>query len=256
MAMSKKGFVIDSLPRTGSTTLARALNCHPDIKCLVEPFHPRRYNGQYHQMAMQAKSVEPPLNLIWHRWNGIKHVWVGPTGYPFPHNPELNDGIVLTASHVIVLERRNFLRRYVSSMISRQLDFWIGTQQEFKARLENVQLRELEPNTVLEEIRKDKAATEHRVEVLRTHNVRFMHLVYEELFGKGVSYAKQFETLNVVLIFLGFCAISEEEFQRKWVPFLDRDTYQWASVDVYRMIPGIERLERAIGSDEIGWLFS
>jgi hypothetical protein len=255
MAIIKKGFVIDSLPRTGSTTLARLLDCHPDIKCLVEPFHPRRYNGQYYRMAMQAKSVESALNLIWHRWNGIKHVWVGPTGFPFPQDSELNNGIILSASHVIFLERRNLLRRYVSSMISRQLDFWIGTRQEFQARLENIQLRELEPNIVFEEIRKDKLATERRLELLRAHNLRFMHLIYEEVFGEGVSYSRQFETLNAVLNFLGYNEVAEGEFQQKWAPLLDRDTYQWASVDIYRMIPGIERLEQELGSDEIGWLF-
>ncbi len=255
MGVIKKGFVIDSLPRTGSTTLANLLSCHPDIKCLVEPFHPRRYNGQYYRMAMQTKSVEPALNLIWHRWNGIKHVWVGPTGFPFPQNPELNNGIVLAASHVIFLERRNLLRRYVSSMISRQLDFWIGTRQEFQARLENIQLRELEPSTVLQEIKKDKAATEQRLELLRAHNLPCMHLIYEELFGEQVSYSMQFGMLNSILTFLGFREISEDEFNQKWMSLLDKNTYQWSSADVYRMIPGVEHLEREIGSDEFGWLF-
>lgn len=255
MGASKKGFVIDSLPRTGSTTLARLLDCHPDIKCLVEPFHPRRYNGQYYQMTMRARSVEPALSLIWHRWKGIKHVWLGPTGFPFPQNPELNDGVVLGASHVIFLERRNLLRRYVSSMISRQLDFWIGTRQEFCARLESIQLRELDPISVRDEIKKDKAAIERRLHFCREHNIRLLHLMYEDVFGEDVTAPEQMEIMNQILCFLGFCGVSEDQFSKEWIPLLDKHTYQWASPDVYRMIPRIKDLEREVGSDETGWLF-
>src|ERR1700690_3290485 len=107
-----KLFVIDSLPRTGSTTLARLLNCHPDIRCLIEPFHPL-YHGHFHVMAMQAKSVEPVLNLIRHRWNGIKHVWEVRDDWPFRDHPELNEAVALNADRIICLERRNLLRRYV-----------------------------------------------------------------------------------------------------------------------------------------------
>ena len=251
----KRGFVVDSLPRTGSTSLARLLNCHPDIKCLVEPFHPRRYDGQYYRMALLAKSVEPVLDLIWQRWNGIKHVWVGLSGFPFPENPELNDDIVLAASHVIFLERRNLLRRYVSNMICSQLDFWIGTRQEYEARLEHIQLRELSTATALEEIKRDKMALERRLKLFQQHCVQVLHLRYEDMFGCGVTATKQWKIVNDVLTFLGFRNISENEFEDQWVPLLDRDIYQWASPEIYRMIPGIEQLDREVGSDETGWLF-
>lgn len=252
----KRGFIIDSLPRTGSTTLARLLNCHPEIKCLVEPFHPRRYDGQFHAMALQASSVEPALNLIWHRWNGIKHVWDAFRSWPFPENPKLNDGIIREAGHVILLERRNLLRRYVSGMISMQLDFWIGTQQQFRARLENAQLKELNPANVLRELKKDRAAAEQRLKFVQSEGVPSMHLFYEDLFEVGITTQQQFETMSSILRFLGFSEVSESAFRNEWVPLLDRDTYQWASADVYRMIPGIEDLEREIASDEVGWLFS
>jgi hypothetical protein len=251
----KKGFVVDTLPRTGSTTLARLLNCHPDIKCLIEPFHPRRYEGQFHRMALDAQSVEPALNLIWHRWNGIKHVWDASRGWPFSQNLELNDHIPLGASHVIFLDRRNRLRRYVSGVISVQLNFWIGTRQQFQARLENACLKELDPAVVLLELEKDKAAIERRLQLMRARNIPHMHRFYEELFEEGVSLATQFEIMNKILGFLGFREVSQDIFEKEWTPLLDRATYQWASPETYRMIPGIERLEREIGSDETGWLF-
>lgn len=248
------GFVIDSLPRTGSTTLARLLDCHPDIRCLVEPFHPRRYNGQYHKMAIQARSVRLPLNLIWHRWNGIKHVWVGSTGFPFPKNPELNDEIVLAASRVIFLERRNLLRRYVSNVISRQLDFWIGTQHEFRARLEQAQLRELDPEIARKEMMKDRAVMADRLTLIQSNNIPYMQVAYEDLFGEDTSLAQQCEIVSNILAFLGYRNGCNHSLISSWTPLLDRNMYQWASAEVYHLIPGIERLEREVGGSEFGSL--
>jgi hypothetical protein len=250
----KKGFVVDSLPRTGSTTLANLLNCHPDIKCLIEPFHPRRYDGQFHRMALDCNSAEPVLNLMWHRWRGIKHVWEAAREWPLPQ--KVNDSVILGASRVIVLERRNLLRRYVSGAISRQLDFWIGTRQQFQARLEAAHLKRLDPAVVLQEMEKDKSAVEQRLNFIRENNVPVMHLFYEDIFEKEIMLARQFEIMNKVLGFLGFHEVSESEFGPQWSALLDRDAYQWASPETYRLVPGIEELEREIGSDATGRLFS
>lgn len=254
-ARGKKGFVIDSLARTGSTTLARVLSCHPDIECLIEPFHPRRYGGQFRQMALQAKSVEPVLDLIWQRWSGIKHVWQASKGWPFPEDPHLNDGIVLAAGRVIFLERRNLLRRYISSIVSRQLDFWIGSREDFLARLGNVQLGDLNLLMAQQEIRQDQAATQRRLQLFRENKVQVIHLHYEDFLGEGVTKQWQFETIGKILGFLGLEGISESLFEKECARFLDPSTYQWASADVYGMIPGVEEIERVLGSDETGWLF-
>lgn len=252
----KKGFVIDSLPRTGSTTLARVLNCHPDIGCLIEPFHPLRYGGQFYRMALETNSVTPVLNLIWHRWNGIKHVWQPSyKGAPFPLSPALNDGVVLEAGRVIFLKRRNLLRRYVSAVISQQLKFWIGTRQEYRARLENIQLPELDPAAVLLEIKMDQTDTERRLRLFQEHDIQVMHLVYEDIFGRTATTTTQLDLINGILFFLGFREISEIEFAQHCALLFDADIYQWASADVYAMIPGIQRLDQEVGSDETGWLF-
>lgn len=250
----KKGFVIDSLPRTGSTTLANLLNCHPDIKCLIEPFHPRRYDGEFHRMALASSSAEPVLNLIWHRWCGIKHVWESAREWPLPQ--KVNDSVILGANRVIVLERRNLLRRYVSGVISRQLDFWIGTRQQFQTRLESVHLKRLDPAVVLGEIEKDKAAMQQRMNFIRESNIHVMHLFYEDIFEKEITLARQFEIINKVLGFLEFHEVSESEYGAQWAALLDRDAYQWASPETYQLIPGIEELERDVGSDATGRLFS
>lgn len=251
----EKGFVIDSLPRCGSTTVARILSRHPAVRCLIEPFHPRRYEGNFHRMAMNDASVNSALNLIWHRWNGIKHVWEASNGWPFRANPALNHGVVLNAGRVVILERRNLLRRYVSGAISQQLEFWIGTRDEFLARLESVQLRELNPSVVAKEILNEKQAMADRAAVLMEHNIPTMHLSYEEVFGEDATDDKRYEIINNLLAFLGYAEINMPDYRIKVRDLFDKDTYQWASAEIYRRIPGIDRLNGEIGSNETGWLF-
>lgn len=250
----EKGFVIDGPTRTGSTTLAALLNRHPDIQCLVEPFHPLRYGGQFHNMAVAEQTVEPALNLIWYRWSGIKHVWES-SGWPFVENPELNNGIVLGAQRVIFLRRRNLLRRCISSLISKQLRFWVGTREEFYVRLEDVQLTKMSPNVIVEEIKRDEAAVNRRLSLLRDHVPEVMHLFYEDLYAESVTITQQRAAINDVLAFLGFTSVPEDVFVTQWAHTLNPDNYRWSSPDVYRQIPGIERIESAVGCDRTGWLF-
>jgi hypothetical protein len=45
--VTSQKFLVFSLPRCGSTTLRRILNCHPRLRCLEEPFNPFNYDGKY-----------------------------------------------------------------------------------------------------------------------------------------------------------------------------------------------------------------
>jgi hypothetical protein len=249
-----RGFVIDGLTRTGSTTLTRLLNSCTEVQCLMEPFHPKRYGGHFYRMAIASDSVGPALNLIWHRWAGIKHVWET-DGWPFLIKPELNNGVVLSANKVLYLQRRNLLRRCISSLISKQLRFWVGTKQEFVARLEQTQLCELRPDLVLSMVRKDKEAAERRLWLLNAHSIPFKTIVYENMYGETISLEDQRQLLNEILVFLGLAPVDSERFVRHGAAILDPRQYRWGSEDIYRRIPGIEIIEREVGSDETGWLF-
>jgi hypothetical protein len=249
-----KSFVIDGLTRTGSTTLAAVLNCHPDITCLVEPFHPRRYGGHFHRMAVAEQSVQAALDLIWCRWTGIKHVWES-NGWPFTTNAGLNDQVVLGGGRVIFLQRRNLLRRCISGFLSRELRFWIGTREEFNARLEEVQLKDISLDVIADQMKRDQIAVERRLRFLRDHNVETMSLFYEDLYAQNMTNRQQLAIINDVLTFLGFSRMTEEEAGVEWQRLLDPDTYRWSSPDVYRMIPGIGHIEDRLGCDETGWVF-
>jgi hypothetical protein len=251
----KRGFVIDSLPRTGSTTLSQLLSCHPEVTCLDEPFHPRRYGGQYHRMSETTGSVGPALNLIWHRWTGIKHVWESPTMWPFIARPELNEQVLSEASRVLLLSRRNLLRRYVSHAICRQIRFWIGTRTEFLSRLDNVQLQELDCNLILHDIERSKEAIARRILFCKTKGVPYLHLEYEQLFAGKTEERNWITAFNVIFEFLGVRQVSLNDLGHRWRDYLNPDIYQWATEDVYRAIPNIDEVEGRLGSDDNGYLF-
>jgi hypothetical protein len=250
-----RGFVIDGMTRTGSTTLARLLSCHDDINCLMEPFHPRRYQGQFHQMALSSGSVATALALIWHRWSGIKHVWEADTGWPFVGRTELNDTVVLGGWPVIFLRRRNLLRRYVSATISRRLAFWVGTREEFLARLEGIVLPELVPETVRIALEQDMGANEHRTHLLSVNGIRWMSVFYEDLYDAGMTIEQRRLVVNSIFQFLGYRQIDEETFMKQCLPLLNPDTYRWGSTETYLRVPGIMDVECRVGSDRTGWLF-
>lgn len=247
-------YLIDSLPRSGSTSLAKLLNCHPNAPCLIEPFHPRRYDGQYYRMALGAGSLELALSMIWHRWSGIKHVWTPVELWPFSNMPSLNEEIVRRVDRVIFIERRNLLKRYVSSAICRQLDFWIGTRHELLARLANCQLRPLDFEAARNEIHKSRSAIEGRIAFLRESGVPTLHLFYEDFYSENATQRTKQSNLNDVLQFLGYEAVDTTTFEQKYAAYFDSDTFQWASREVYDQIPDIDRFEDAFGSDSTGWL--
>ncbi len=247
-------FMILSLPRTGSTSLARLLNSHKDIQCLVEPFHPKRYQGKFYSLALR-RSIEVALSAIWTRWNGIKHVYES-NGWPFCALPELNDRLALVPSQkIIYLIRRNLLRRVVSNLICRRTQFWIGTREEFLVRLRALALPPLSPEAVRRQIEADKRAIDERVEWFAQNRVPALVMYYEDLFREDAVPAEQLALINSILEFLGLSRITMGTFLEHWQRQFAPSVYKWASAEVYQAIPDIERIERSVGSYETGWLF-
>jgi hypothetical protein len=249
-------FVIDGLPRTGSTSLARMLACHADISCLVEPFHPARYGGQYRKLVKDAHSLRNMLDLIWLRWGGIKHVWEVPHFWPFAAQPSLNEELVLYAPAVISIQRRNLLQRHVSSMISRKLQFWIGTKAEFLERLEQNGLPELDADNIRDAIDKERLEVERRRELLSRLHAKALFVDYEDLFDERIGGAGQMAQTNAILGFLGYTPLRAVDCStQEWKEATDPSVSKWNTRDVYDRIPGIRTIEEKVGSDETGWLF-
>jgi len=252
---SESRFIVLSLPRCGSTTLTRLLNSHKNIRCLIEPFHPRRYGGKFNAFAVDQFSLDSALEIVWTRWNGIKHVWES-SGWPFLERPELNDRVVLGADrNVVFIMRRNLLRRAISHHISRQTRYWMGSKAGFLRHLDDVKFRELDPEVMLAQIHADQQAVARYLDLLPKGNSRFTTLYYEDFFREGMASLERFQSVNSLLDFLRFEPITFETFAGEWERHFDPTLNRWASSEVYRRIPGIDDIEKEVGSDETGWLF-
>jgi LPS sulfotransferase NodH len=247
-------FLIISLPRSGSTTLARLLNCHEHVRCLIEPFHPHRYGGRFHAFAVH-RSIDDTLAAIWTQWNGIKHVW-DTQGFPFFERPELNNDVVLHARcKIVLLVRRNILRRIVSQHLSRETRTWIGPREAFVARLRTTDVAPLDPDAVRLQIRDEQAVLASQLRFLSDHHLEVLRIEYEDVFSGQVSADDQMSVLNDILTFLGLDPVRRDTFVEQCSRLLDPSRHQWGTPDVYHRIPGIERLEEAVGNDVTGWLF-
>jgi hypothetical protein len=247
-------FALISLPRCGSTSLALLLNKHPDLACLIEPFHPDRYDGVFHRQAMQV-SLRDSLHRIWTRWNGIKHVFE-PSGWPFFGRPELNAEVASQpGQRIVVIVRRNLLRRLVSDLICRQTRYWIGTREEFCARLESTQLLPFDPAKLRRQIQRDRDAIARLMDLMTERDVPTLQICYEDIFCGGDDPERQMQQVNAVLAFLKVAPVSRRVFTSEWRERFDGDRHRWASPDVYRRIPGIDRIEAEVGCDETGWMF-
>jgi hypothetical protein len=222
----------------------------------MEPFHPRRYDGQFRRMSVQSSSVHSALALIAHRWNGLKHVWSPDTGWPFHERPGLNDELVLSGGRVVFVQRRNFLKRYISNAISKSIDFWIGTRQQFATRLGTASIPVLDPQVLRRALQREREAVERRLALLQRNGVQHISLFYEDFYGAQIKREQQLKVFNELLNFLGFTTMSADLFSARCAEYLDETKYQWCSDHVYRLIPGIMQIELEVGSEQNGWLFA
>lgn len=249
-------FIIDGLPRTGTTTIARIINEHPETSCVIEPYHPSRFGGTFCKMAKEARDIHITLALIRQRWGGLKHVWEPTTGWPFRQLGYLNENLVLAHDKVIFLRRRNYLKRYVSGIISAHIRYWIGSRNEFLARLEHAVLPELDPDLVYKEIMIEKKAMEKRAEMLTARSEPPFTIYYEEFYRPGKSIEDHRTSFNELFAFLGLSAVSPTSFASWGAVFLDPVQFRWSSRDVYLRLPKVLDLERELGSAELGHLFT
>lgn len=251
--LSRRRYIISSLPRCGSTTLARVLSLHPELRCLLEPFHPKRYNGRFHAFVQDERTLLSALDAIWSKWPGLKHVWES-SGWPFLESPSLNEPMLrIPGVRTIVLTRRNLLRRLVSNYLSRVTGTWMGPKEVFLQRLENTELKPLDPEVARAQIERDRSATEAYLAVAKSNGA--LVFVYEDIFLSGRTAQQQYEWFGDILEYLNAPMVDPETFELTWLPHFDRAKGQWASEEVYKKIPGIEDLERCVGNDETGWLF-
>jgi len=80
IATARSHFIIFTRGRTGSSTLVKLLNAHPEINCQPEPFH-QDYGVPFQEQYLSGTEKEPGLELDSERSRHSQH-WA--TSYPLP----------------------------------------------------------------------------------------------------------------------------------------------------------------------------
>jgi hypothetical protein len=253
MGIQMPRILIDGLPRTGTTTLARLFAIHPEARVMIEPFHPKRYSGKHNLEAVSADDPRHAFDPAWAQWNVIKHVWESGLGWPFTRRPELQEELWRSADVVIATDRQNFVKRYVSAEMSRALRFWIGTRQEFVNRLKNVCLLPLDIVQAKKSIQLDREAHQFRTKFLNEANICTVDFRFEEFFGSPID--RQLELANSLFSASGIPTLRFGYLLQHGSRWLNPSEYQWSSDEVYRAIPNIREFETAFSSEPGGSLF-
>lgn len=247
-------FVIFSLPRCGSTTLARALNCYPGIRCVLEPFIPEHLGPRYGTIS-DGETLDSALTEIWRDYNGIKHVWYT-TGWPFNGTLALNRKLLQCKdAKIIFLSRRNQLLRIISGEMSWQTNIWGDFTEAEREWVREFDYKPLTPENIEHQLRSIASGIKELKDTVRACGASFFELYYEDLFADDVYLAKRLQILGRLREFIG--APQEYDVQTDFTvaDLLNPAKSKLNLTETYLRIPNIAEIERRFGSDESGWLF-
>jgi len=253
---SASRLLIFSLPRTGSSSLLKILNCHPRIVCGFEPLNPSTRLGRKFRFAIRDEAaLERALAEVWKLYNGIKHVW-NCNGLPFEHDgARLNHHLLEVAgARVLFLRRRNILRRIVSGEISRQSGQW-SSDVLARRKIRRSNFEPIDIGGVQNQLERESAAIETYRESMIHARIPFFDLWYEDLFGEWDPVEGAEEKLDQIIEFLAlppFDARARARVRRLLDPLHGRVNSEAS----YERIPNIREVERLLGADDTGRLFS
>ncbi|MCL2648224.1 MAG: hypothetical protein FWD61_14640 [Phycisphaerales bacterium] len=271
LRLGKLPFMIYSPSRTGSTTLQRMLCLHPGggngggLRCLWEPFNPTHPAGfaVRSREILKERGLEAALEYLATEGTGFKHVW-HPGGWPFEEGKNegggLNDRMLLMedeggGSKVIMLRRRNALQRAISERISQQMGIWQIFNEGDRQRIRGHTFRPLN----VEQLRMDMAvvqAEERRlIGLLAGSGKTWREVSYEEIFSPTVAFDDAVEVVQGIFKWLGAGRVTDRARIAAMREMLDPTITGFNNAAAYRKIPNIEEVERALGSEENGWVF-
>lgn len=260
--VNKNGkFVIYSLPRCGSTTLMRIMNCIRDVQCLSEPFNLHSVKSPYapraHTLAVDKDilALREVIDEVWNCYTGIKHVWEVPRSQS-ENCPDLIEQALLTSeAHVLLLTRRNRLQRIVSFEISLQTNVWGFFNKGDREMISRYDFKPLRIESILAQLALEEEGTARTRDFLLKNGVEFLEVYYESLYGTSFSAQQRLATLAHIVGFTGHSGFSGERRVARIKELLDASNSKLNSEATYRLIPGIEEVDNRCGSDKDGWLF-
>lgn len=241
-------FIVFGHMRCGSTTLVRALEKHPDVRILNEPFNSnftthRPGSRDYLALAKDERSIDEQLDHMYFGHNGVKTL-----GYQIPW--ELSAHILRNPRRrVIFVKRLNVLQTVVSGLISQQTGIWhswdLDGSEPDPAPLQPLDIAFVRGGVadVAEEI-------EYFDAVVSSRRGPTLVLTYDELYG-GSAQDRQ-RTLDRAFGFIG----AEPPPAHETEALLDPARTRLNSPGSYDRLPNADEIDAALGSDETGRLFA
>ena len=250
-------FVIFSQERTGSTTLLLLLNCHAEVKCVFEPFSPGNHApfAAHADTLLRTRGLEAAIQWLFRGCNGFKHVWKR-SGWPFESATEDNWRILLCGATILFLFRKNALRRAISSQISEQMGVWVRSGNAESERIRLHAFKPLDIPRLREEISGSQKMLQEFRGALSASAVPWREWAYEDFFEPGMTLDARMEAVHGVMGFLGLPRIQEESRLEKMRGFFDPATTGFQNEQAYEKIPNIAEVERELGSEQTGRVFS
>lgn len=243
-------FIIYSLGRSGSTSLGILVNELSSGACCTEPFNTGANGEKYRALALSQGLPTAVKAIHADGFSGFKHVW-DPRGWPFPDGSALNKEVLgLNDYSVVFLYRRNILKRLLSWEIANQTKLWQGRTSAHLKRRRKHTYTEINSAYLRKELDIEQAALEAVKEELARRTGPYLKVCYEDVFAP--DQASSLRELRRVLDFIGLDG--KEQSDRK-LGALWSDGGQCKSEEIYRLIPGIDRLNSDLGSAETGYLF-
>lgn len=245
-------FMLFCLGRTGSTTLMRLLNCHPQIRCLFEPFNIDCYRESAPRINDQ-RALYAALDDIYQRYNGVKHV-VSPRGWPFASVSLNYDALRYKTHKFILLTRSNTLRRLISCEIARQTGIWHFGKDSDRDIMRHFTFKPVDVDKIRIMMSEEVSFVDECRGRLKANGRQYCELTYESLFGDNVTPREQLSVVDNLVAYLGFWAFKDSRRYGDVAALLPACNTGSDSPRIYHRIPNISEIDEELGCDETGWL--
>ncbi len=243
--------IIFAHPRSGSTSLYKILNTHPDLNLALEPFHDRY--GQWHpdernyiDYINDIPSLDTALEELFRKYNGMKIL-----SYQLPE--EFYKRLLNRSDcKVIFLRRANYLKSVVSVLIAEQTHIWqksdFNTVTGAYEHLEPLKTEGIDG--IESRITGMKEGIRYWDEIISKKPEDSYHKVtYEDLYCGGPE--KGLARVKDIFDFLGL----ETPETDKFINFLKPRNEQINTAETYLSVPNIREIDSRFGNSENGYLF-
>lgn len=229
--------------RSGSNSLTAILNQHPLISLMYEPFNEFRKEWaedkiSYKKDTKTIKDLDRALEEVHQSYNGLKTL-----SYQLPK--DLTEHLLVKKGYTVVfLYRENHLKSVISRLIAVQTNIWT-TEQKEKQQEQPKTLASLDIKEMRKEIESLKNNLKDYLSILKEARIPFIEVSYEELFTTQKE--EQIKKIEEIFTFLGF------EMPIDWYLSSKRKI---TDNKTYNLIPNIQEIEKELGSEENGFLFT